>query len=745
MFKRLIVGFIAAAVAGVNIVNAWTGYQVGSSYEYEFAMNVDVRGQTPSSTNDDGMVASAETRTNQIYTDGAMVVRCLERDSSNYLLEMEIVNVRVKQVTHQEESIEDIGARNHRELNSQITGKRAVFVQGSDGGIIDIIETPDSKSSSFSWLYRGLINSFQTHLVGERDVNGRWMVADGTPVVKSDVLVDDITGVHTVDVTRTVDNGRHLIIMEYDEDDYMHFTDKRVDKNTVDVEGVSKHWENKDHGVSDEIHVYHSSRFESSQAEETDLGASGIMRLKLRNVHTKDRRRGDLETSILKQRREHAVRSSGFPIHDMDADSQLERTRRLLKEFTDNPSDDILQMHMLGLRFAEFPSHVFLIEQTLDKPFMEEKVVKKALIHALVNADTVEAQNILIRKLMDSPEAVIMSSMFTNPSRLLIDAVKKTATKETEFVIEAMEAKSEGRFEEWKAAQRQSVTPHADGFDKQKSGSWSKSVGPKDLHVDLAASYFAGTDFTACGGGSGTDLNVKVGATASATASIFGHSKSVIDLNAWYVIMAGQTVQNSYSLSVFGHTVTNGKVFPYEGKACPPHVSKNIWSASPGFSVTYTMVVVAVPVQFSAGITAQLNLAYGYDICPQDLKASVDLEPGVTVVASATAQVSLVLAHAGITLAGSINQQVRPTAFINMNGNCQLGAKVDLVAAPTTLRFYGFYGYRSCSFHHWRLRCGWHDSSHDFWSWQNSGSSSTVWSDTCYFNRHSSPMFSCGH
>lgn len=695
--------------SGQNLVkqNEWTNYQVGSVYEYSFNMNLDIVG---SNSGDDGMVASDET--SQVSTQGIVEYRCLGKDESNYLMEMEIKNVGFSQ-SNSDGINEQIGIRNQREINSEYENKRARYIQNNRGHIVNIVDLPDSQ---LVWLYKGLINAMQTHVA---DLTGRWMVASDL-YQESGILFSDTTGIHTVDVTMKKDNNRDLIELNFDEDDYHHFADKRVDKDKIDMDGLIRHWKHPVYNVHDEIHVIHNASFQPEGSSE--LGAQGSLKLKLKNVgyHSTP---NNFNFRGLNNLKSLLITANESIINE----EQISRTKNILNEFLQNPAD-IYAAHLMGIRMSEYPEHITLIKNVMNSSN------RRGIMLALVCANNLEAQNIMIQQFLNSDSedevktAIIMSRMFKEPTKELLSNVKMASIKANfEDIIED-----------------KNIIVNSDSFDKQKSGSWSKTVGPKDLHVDLAASYFAGTDFTACGGGSATDLNVKVGATASATASIFGHSKSVIDLNAWYVILAGQTVQNSYSLAVFGHTVTTGKVFQYEGQACPPHVTKNIWTASPGFSVTYTMVVVAVPVQFTAGVTAQLNLAYGYDICPQDLKASIDLEPGVTVVASATAQVSLVLAHAGITLAGSINQQVRPTAFLNMNGNCKLGAKVDLVSSPTTLRFYGFYGYRSCRMHHWHLSCGWHDQSHDFWSWQGTGGSSTVWSDTCYFNRHSSPMFSCG-
>ena len=57
---------------------------------------------------------------------------------------------------------------------------------------------------------------------------------------------------------------------------------------------------------------------------------------------------------------------------------------------------------------------------------------------------------------------------------------------------------------------------------------------------------------------------------------------------------------------------------------------------------------------------------------PQNLQAHVDLRPGVTVTASASATASIAVAKGGIELVGSVNFELRPTAMVD-GGLCQFG------------------------------------------------------------------------
>jgi hypothetical protein len=491
--------------------------------------------------------------------------------------------------------------------------------------------------------------------------------------------VVDVEDAMGVHAVRVRRNGDHTIFTEFDQTGFKRYADERVDR--VLVRGNSTHVKHHKMGIHQHIEVHHHVRIDTESLVES---SGGIVLKFISAARFRD------ENHSLRLEREVVYKES-LMISPREDEGDESLTASILKQALENPSD-LMLLHRAQERFSEFPSHVKVIDH-----IWAHAAQREILGYLLQTVDSREARKIMIKRGVQNMD----------PEQNLLE---------------------------------RSISPD---FPYSKSKSFSATVGPSDLNLNFNAQYFVGTDFNACHGGTAQDLNYKIGASATATAKVFGYSKTVIDLEAWYVAMAGATQENDYSAKVFGNTLASGTLFPFQTGACKPLSTKSIWSGNKGFNVGYEVVVVMIPVKFSVGLTTQLSLSYGYQFCPQDLKAMVEITPSVSMIASASATADAVVVKGGIEISGSVNRQLQPSAWINFN-DCDVGVRLDLLGNPASVKFDGFYQTRTCSVHHWKLTCGWGSKhEHVFWAWSGSATQQLLWGEDCQYNLNASPRLSC--
>ncbi|PRP83590.1 lipid transport family protein [Planoprotostelium fungivorum] len=125
---------------------------------------------------------------------------------------------------------------------------------------------------------------------------------------------------------------------------------------------------------------------------------------------------------------------------------------------------------------------------------------------------------------------------------------------------------------------------------------------------------------------------------------------------------------------------------------CTSHVY-NWTSYHPGFSFSYNLWTAVIPVTFSAVASLRLDIAYGYEVCPLDLKAKVDVIPDASVIVSAEMMVDLLLVKSGTKLAGQLSTVVQPEVSID---TCEATATVTRKDRPMDLSFDVYYQWRRC-------------------------------------------------
>jgi len=359
--------------------------------------------------------------------------------------------------------------------------------------------------------------------------------------------------------------------------------------------------------------------------------------------------------------------------------------------------------------------------------------------------DLLEGVSLLMEAILQNPNKLKEKALYTIAHRLrhFIDhhpvageVVKKRVqegrtennAKWVDFILAPEPKKTESA-----PLETVSVTPTADdpNYPYNKAKDWNERIGGSDFNLFAQAGYFAGTNFDCKHSG----INYKLKAYVKGGCHLFKHEEEFFSAEAVYATINGATVEDHLGAKLFGRTIKDEQLLPVI-PGCPPEVVKNIANVSPGFHVSYTIVVVVIPVTFSAGVTANIYLKWGYQLCPQNLQAHVDLRPGITVTASASATASIAVAKGGIELSGSVNFELRPTAMVD-GGLCQFGVNLHRIQAPAQIKFDGWYQTWGCSIHHWKPHCGYGSRhEHVFWHWDGKPVDQPLWGELCQATLH---------
>jgi len=243
-------------------------------------------------------------------------------------------------------------------------------------------------------------------------------------------------------------------------------------------------------------------------------------------------------------------------------------------------------------------------------------------------------------------------------------------------------------------------------YPYNRSVSADKMLGGDTVGVSFDAQLFAGTNFDC----NHNVFNYKLLAEADASVHLFGHTHGLFDAKFEYGRDNGAALSDAASVTFWEKSVFS-KSFS-ELSDCQEHV-QSITQTDPGFSAQHTIHISIVPITFAASADADLKLSWGYELCDAQLLAFAEVIPSVTVRVAGSADLSVIIAKAGVSLSGSVIADVRPQLYLN-GSRCVTGFDVLLDAEPLTVGLAGYYQTRSC---HW-FKCTWGDR-HDkqFWSY----------------------------
>lgn len=205
-----------------------------------------------------------------------------------------------------------------------------------------------------------------------------------------------------------------------------------------------------------------------------------------------------------------------------------------------------------------------------------------------------------------------------------------------------------------------------------RSGSASATLGGHAMGVQFGAAYLVGTNLNC----HNAAFAYEVSASLDASIWLFGESAPALGAAIVYGQNGPLPLADSTTVTVWGK--------PYWNRSIPAlqycvSESLPIGATSPrGISLSHTLWVSIVPVTFVAQADLSLALSWQYDICTDNLSASVSVTPGATVTFGGSAQVDLLVLRAGVALNGNVAADVVPRADV-AGTQCEAGVQVALV------------------------------------------------------------------
>eukprot|EP00762_Andalucia_godoyi_P002355 ANDGO_07550.mRNA.1 lipid transport family protein len=697
-FSCILLGLLALGTASIV-------YEPGFVYEYDLSTEVHHIGQ----------ISADASKKSSFFITCHVELTCLAVDantgSSNLKLFVSDIVVR---------KAEDASPVPSRENLDSFFETPAYFTHTASGHIEDVM-LPISDTVFVDHLYKAILSALNVRL--ETGLHS----------------IEDNVGRHTAQYSVSKDpvSGQVTSQSSFNQDSFQSFPDPNAHTSKLAFVGQTEHNIGGESApqvihfasVSHEMRMLNPNQYatssSSAEGQFTDSSVASITTTGSLTMTWNNRRRpGILGAALdLSSHQKVSLINSVTSMRSRKFDRAAEQfeTMNIIKELLADPSNMAIA-HKLAVRIMEAPEEVMYVEQALSSE--HNKASRRSLLFAMSMSEDVKVQRALLRHGIQSPiasertQSALYASRIKNRMSILDKEIVErglSITEPTEALPSHMRAGTDDSL-----------------FPNNRQGSFDKTMGPSDLSLDISASYFAGTNFEFCSGGQQSkDLNYKIAAGLDVKVDVFGFHKDVANVDAAYVAEAGATTDNHFRISLFGHTIKDTTLLPFSTTACPPENVIDIWHATPGWSVSYTVTVVVIPVTFSVGVSAQLDVSLGYGICIQDLKAIADLRPSVTVTASASASASVLVAKGGVEVSGSVNEQLRPAVWVNLN-ECAIGANVHHIANPADVSFNGYYQTRTLSWHHWRPRISWSNQHQKtFWSWHNSYVDEGLFGEKC--------------
>jgi len=235
-----------------------------------------------------------------------------------------------------------------------------------------------------------------------------------------------------------------------------------------------------------------------------------------------------------------------------------------------------------------------------------------------------------------------------------------------------------------------------DDFPYNRSWSGSVGIGGDEIGAQLAASLFAGTNFDC----NHPTSNYEARGEAQFDVSLFGYTAKAVDAVAIYGRANGSPLANQIYLNVFGDIIYDQPIGPID---CLNH-GADIAHTSPGFDISYTVWISVIPVTFEASTSLDLDLSYFWQLCPDQLSASLEIVPTATLAFGGSAEIDLLIVKAGIELTGQLKSSIPPK--VELDGSmCEVEFEVDLNVDPTEIQFDAYLDIKSCKF--WIFDCHW--------------------------------------
>eukprot|EP01105_Mastigella_eilhardi_P026432 TRINITY_DN7659_c0_g1_i1.p1 TRINITY_DN7659_c0_g1~~TRINITY_DN7659_c0_g1_i1.p1 ORF type:complete len:582 (+),score=113.88 TRINITY_DN7659_c0_g1_i1:1250-2995(+) len=243
-------------------------------------------------------------------------------------------------------------------------------------------------------------------------------------------------------------------------------------------------------------------------------------------------------------------------------------------------------------------------------------------------------------------------------------------------------------------------------------------LGGTAVSASFDVHLYAGTNFDC----KQPEIDYAASATVESSVSLLGFSRQAFAARALYGRRAGRAAADSALVRVWGKVLYSRA---FASPSCVPRVEE-IMHVAPGYAVDYTLWVSVIPITFTASVSLELDLSWGWRVCDADLSAAVSVAPSASLVFEGAAQIDLLnVLRTGVTLHGALRSEVVPRVAVE-GARCEIAASVKNQSPPLEARFETFRAWAHCRLLP-RGSCHWgKEKRHTLWSWETAGYNRTL-------------------
>jgi len=228
----------------------------------------------------------------------------------------------------------------------------------------------------------------------------------------------------------------------------------------------------------------------------------------------------------------------------------------------------------------------------------------------------------------------------------------------------------------------------------------SLEFGDGVSNILLQADAFTGTNRNC----DKEDFNYEVLADISNFVDIFGFHIEPFTAEILYGKLYGNPLANIISVSVLRDVIYYLKL---EGDSCTPVVDDVFSFFTPNYDEKYTIWSFPVPLTFKLEERGIAEFGIGYELCDTELKAEVELDPGMGAGLDFFSEFELNSFRSGFSIGSSLAADLIPNSFVDFS-DCKAGVSIVESLHPSHIIIDGEIQLRQCKWaHHQWSDCHW--------------------------------------
>jgi len=214
---------------------------------------------------------------------------------------------------------------------------------------------------------------------------------------------------------------------------------------------------------------------------------------------------------------------------------------------------------------------------------------------------------------------------------------------------------------------------------------FEKLLGARMLHVYFGAVAYAGASFRCSGDKTGVE--VKSFASARARFNIFNNEGTIFGVSLKFHKERSNPLDDGYEVRYLGFNTGWRRFVPENIRKyvdhCQASTKELLRKDYPEIvKKEKYFVVVSVPIKLTFILSGSMGVDAVADLCPAELRAKFSIEPWFKVNGAGRAEVTILIASAGLEIGAEFNYRLIPNAGTE---NCKLFVRLDQKVDPLRL------------------------------------------------------------